>query len=290
VASEVHDFLTVVRRLVREVHPLIINAVAADSRNPKTKSDGSFVTETDLAVESYFTCQLRIAFPSLPVLGEEGAADVWLKGMSDPNGYYAAFMQAPRQIVIDPIDGTKNFVEGKPEFCVAAALTTRTEEGIWPLAGVVAIPVKGVMYWCDDRNVYSEEIESGTITRAERTHSPNVRVSVNSKDRAWLAEHGFSILHPWVSSGSSVHDFLGTALGDLHGSMVCTQRLWDLMAPLAIAERLGCVLVDFSLGQLVRFIAPNDLSSDMEHRPWGLMRRMMLVGRDVRISALIRGD
>jgi fructose-1,6-bisphosphatase/inositol monophosphatase family enzyme len=288
VESEVDQFLTVARRLVRDVCPRIREAVAADSRHPKTKADGSFVTETDIAVENYFTEEFRKAFPSVPVLGEEAAADECAKGSRAPREYYADFMQSPQQIVIDPIDGTKNFVEGKAEFCIAAALTSRTPEGIWPLAGLVAIPVKGVMYWCDQTDVYRQEIESAAITRVERTSCATARLSVNSKDRAWLAEHTFEILHPWVSSGSSVHDFLGTALGELQGSMVCKQRLWDLMAPLAIAERLGCGLVDFSTGEPVLSVTPSDLSPDLVHRPWGLMRRMMIVGKDVRVSDLIR--
>ena len=288
VNSEVHQFLTCVRRLVRDVYPRVREAVAADSRNPQIKADGSFVTEIDIAVETYFTEELRKAFPSVPVLGEEAAAEESAKGATEPYRYYSAFMQSHLQIVIDPIDGTKNFVEGKAEFCVAAALTSRTFGGIWPVAGLVAVPVEGVMYWCDETDVYREEIESGAMNRIERVPSAKIRLSVNSKDRAWLAEHKFEIVHPWVSSGSSVHDFIGTALGELQGSMVCKQRLWDLMAPLAIAERLGCALVDFSTGEPVRSVTPSDLSPDLEHRPWGLMRRMMLVGSGIRVADLIR--
>lgn len=288
VNSEVAQFLTCARRLVRDVYPRVREAVAADSREPQIKADGSFVTEIDIAVETYFTEELRKAFPSVPVLGEEAAAEESVKGVTEPHRYYAAFMQSPHQIVIDPIDGTKNFVEGKAEFCIAAALTSRISGGIWPVAGLVAVPVEGVMYWCDETDVYREEIESGAIHRIERVPSAKIRLSVNSKDRAWLAEHKFEIIRPWVSSGSSVHDFIGTALGELQGSMVCKQRLWDLMAPLAIAERLGCALIDFSTGEPVRSVTPSDLSPDLEHRPWGLMRRMMLVGSGIRVADLIR--
>lgn len=286
--SEVDQFLSVARRLVRDVHRRIIDAVAADSRNPSIKPDGSLVTETDIAVENYFTAELGKAFPLIPVLGEEAAADAYSRYGGESPRYYEEFMAAPRQIVLDPIDGTKNFVEGKAEFCIAAALTTRTTGGVWPLAGLVAIPVKGVMYWCDEKDVYREEIQGSSIEKIERTSAVAARLSVNSKDRAWLAEHSFEILRPWVSSGSSVHDFLGTALGELQGSMVCKQRLWDLMAPLALAERLGCVLLDFSSGERVHSVTPSDLSPDLKGRPWGLMRRMMIVDKGVRVSDLIR--
>jgi fructose-1,6-bisphosphatase/inositol monophosphatase family enzyme len=281
----VQEFLAVARRLVREVHPRIMEAVAADSRQPQTKPDGSFVTETDIAVENHCTAGFLNAFDSIPVLGEEAAADAFVK-VSDAEGYYRSFMESTRQIVIDPIDGTRNFVEGKSEFCIAAALTAPKAGGIWPLAGLVAIPVRGIMYWCDEEGVYREEIAGGPSVRIERLSSAKICVSVNSQDRTWLADHGFEILHPWVSSGSSVHDFIGSALGELQGSMVCKQRLWDLMAPLAIAERLGCTLLDFSSGERVDSITPSDLSSDLINRPWGLTRRMVIVGSGVRVSDL----
>lgn len=284
---EATTFLTLTRELIRRVHPTILKAVSAESRAPKIKSDGSLVTETDHAVEAFLTAEFERSFSGVPVLGEERAADIGSRGEIDPVAYYSTFMRAPQHIIMDPVDGTKNFVEGRPEFCVAIALTKRVGDGVWPHVGVVAVPVAGEMYWCDERQVFREPIAGGELAPVTRVPSEDKRVSINSKDRAWLKEQKSLINCPWVSSGSSVHDFLGTALGRLQGSMVRAQRLWDLMAPLAIAERLGCELIDFSTSEVIRAITPTELSSDLVNRPWGLTRRMMLLPKGKAISEVV---
>ena len=283
----VDAFTSLARTLVRQVHPAIRNAFAADSRSPAIKADGSFVTDTDRYVEELFTREFEKALPGVPVIGEEAAAEAYQREVGDARTYYASLMTAPQQVVMDPIDGTKNFVEGRREFCVAVALTKRVGEGIWPEAGLVAIPVAGVMYWCSDKGVFQEDIDGGHVKPIQRFPHPEGRVSVNSKDRGWLREHNFNIQYPWISSGSSVHDFLGTALGDFQGSIVCAQRLWDLMAPLAIAEQLGCELRDFTTHERVTSVTLGDLSGDLVNRPWGFTRRMMLLPQGRPISTLI---
>lgn len=280
-------FITTTRQLVREVLPLILTAVAADTRAPSIKPDGSFVTETDTAVERHLVQRFNEVFPSIPILGEEMATERDGEEGVQPEDFYAAFLHAPNHIIIDPIDGTKNFVEGGKPFCVAAALTRAIGDGVWPIAGVVALPMSGCMFWTDSDHVFREEFASGTVERVERRVGSERRISVNSSDRGWLAKHGFEMKLPWVSSGSSVHDFIGTATGQLCGSMVGKQRLWDLMAPLAIAERLGCVLRDMSTGESVSLIRPADLSSDMFKRAWGIERKMMLAPRDADLRELI---
>lgn len=279
-------FVSHTRHLVREVMPMILEAVAAESRQPLRKSDGTFVTAIDTAVEERFIKALREALPDIPILGEEEASHSPIEARDGAYDYYASFMNAPRQIVIDPIDGTRNFVEGKREFCIAAALTRAVGGGIWPTAGVVAIPVAGIMFWTDGSAVYRENLITGEADRLVQRLTSTPRVSANSADRSWLVANGFEIQLPWVSSGSSVHDFLGTALGDLCGSLVGKQRLWDLMAPLAIAERLGCELRDLISGELVTSIGPQDLSPDIAVRPWGIERKMVLLPMGGEVGSL----
>ncbi len=280
-------FTTTTRQLVREVLPLILTAVAADARAPSLKPDGSFVTETDTAVERHLVQGFQEVFPTIPILGEEMATAREGEGEVQSEQSYAAFLRAPNHIIIDPIDGTKNFVEGGKPFCVAAALTRAIGDGAWPIASVVALPMSGCMFWTARNEVFREDFASGTVERVERRAAPERRMSVNSSDRTWLASHGFEMKVPWISSGSSVHDFIATATGQLCGSMVGKQRLWDLMAPLAIAERLGCVLRDMSTGEIVSLIRPADLSRDLCKRAWGIERKMILAPRDADPRELI---
>lgn len=283
----IDEFVSTVRRLVRDVHPTIMDAVNAVSRDASEKKDGSLVTETDRAVEEYFTRELQSAWPTIPVLGEERVSDHDFSH-EEPGRYYSKFMASDNQIIIDPIDGTKNFVEGRQQFCIAAALTARVDGGIWPICGVVGVPVKGLVYFCDSAGVQCEDIRSGTVTSVIRGTDEADTMSASSKDREWLAKNRWILQYPWVSSGSSVHDFLGTALGALRGSVIGKQRLWDLLAPLGIASRLGCVLRDLASGELITAIAPSDLSPELERRPWGIGRRMVLLPATGDIRALVR--
>jgi len=281
------DFVRLVRGLVREVFPMVLQAVAAATRESSAKADGSLVTETDCAVEAHFVEALARAFPDVPVLGEEMSAAATVRAHGDAIAYYSNFMSSPYQIIIDPIDGTKNFVEGRREFCIAAALTERVEDGVWPIAGVVAVPNTGAIYYTSGDSIQEESVDGGRVRRVERRVPADPLISASSKDRWWLATHGYALTHPWISSGSSVYDFLGTCVGRLSGSVAGAQRLWDLMAPLALASNLGCLLRDLRTGESVTRITPADLSDNLERRPWGLERRMVLLPADTALSDVV---
>lgn len=86
---------------------------ASDGFETHTKSDQSPVTSADLAVNQILQSRLLSIFPH----------DGWLSEES-PDG--PARLQKARVWVIDPIDGTKAFIRGEPEFCISVALV---EEG-----------------------------------------------------------------------------------------------------------------------------------------------------------------
>ena len=86
---------------------------ASDGFETHTKADRSPVTSADLAVNQILQSHLLEAFPH----------DGWLSEES-PDG--PARLQKTRVWVIDPIDGTKAFIRGEPEFCISVALV---EEG-----------------------------------------------------------------------------------------------------------------------------------------------------------------
>lgn len=86
---------------------------ASDGFETLTKSDQSPVTSADLAVNQILQSHLLAMFPHDGWLSEESPDD-------------PARLQKARVWVIDPIDGTKAFIRGEPEFCISAALV---EEG-----------------------------------------------------------------------------------------------------------------------------------------------------------------
>ncbi len=94
------------------------------------KPDGAGpVSEADLAVDRHLRDHLRRARPDYGWLSEESADD-------------PARLEARRCFIVDPIDGTRAFLAGKPDFAVALAVVERGE----PLAGVVLLPARGWAY------------------------------------------------------------------------------------------------------------------------------------------------
>jgi histidinol-phosphatase len=126
----------------------------------RIKADQSPVTEADHAVEQAIVERLRRAFPDIGVLGEELGAE----GSQE------------RRWIVDPIDGTKNFVRGIPHWATLLALE---EEGEVTL-GVVHAPATGDLFWA---------------RRGEGAFANGVRLRVSAVDR--LAEA--TLLHSSLS-------------------------------------------------------------------------------------------
>lgn len=278
------DFIAAALGIVRELVPVARAGASCTDKSVCTKRDGSLVTAIDQEVETRLVTFFNRTFPGVPVLGEEGAIDL---SATSAQQAYGSFMSAGCQITIDPIDGTRNFIDGNPQYCIAVALSAGGPAGVWPRAGIVAIPEQQKIYWSGETAVWVEDLVTGTQRAAVSRSQAHGPLSVNSRDRAWLASHNMQLLVPWVSSGSSVYDFLGTILGRNRASIIGSQRLWDLMAPLSLATMNGVVLRDLQSGQQVRSIQMADLSTDIESRPWGLARKMVLAAPDLDLSQVV---
>lgn len=96
------------------------------------KSDGSPVTIADRKAEEYITKALRDILPAVPVVGEEAVAA----------GHVPDLSQSPYFWLVDPLDGTKEFISGSGEYTVNIALIKNGE----PILGVVYAPVPGELY------------------------------------------------------------------------------------------------------------------------------------------------
>jgi myo-inositol-1(or 4)-monophosphatase len=94
-----------------------------------TKAGGSPVTEADLAADAFLRRRLGEAFPDAGWLSEETADD-------------GARLERRAVVIVDPIDGTRAFVDGDPRWTVCAALVVDGR----PLAGVVHAPALGETY------------------------------------------------------------------------------------------------------------------------------------------------
>lgn len=122
--------LTRVRTIAHEAGQVILRFYN-DGATVSNKADGSPVTDADRAAEAVILPALRHLTPDIPVVAEE---DSDLNGYPDVPGRYFW--------LVDPLDGTKEFINRNGEFTVNIALI----DGDRPVLGVVFVPVLGTMY------------------------------------------------------------------------------------------------------------------------------------------------
>lgn len=120
------DLVGIVRRAGAE----IMDVYATDF-DVETKSDSSPVTEADLRAHAVIVAELLELTPDIPVLSEE----------SDPPGFEIRATW-PRYWLVDPLDGTKEFVGRNGEFTVNIALI----DGHRPVLGVVGVPAQDTLF------------------------------------------------------------------------------------------------------------------------------------------------
>lgn len=97
----------------------------------ETKPDMTPVSEADKAAEELIRGQLQRARPRDAILGEE----------------FGLAGTGPRRWVVDPIDGTKNYVRGVPVWATLISLMEAAEGGYQPVVGVVSAPALGRRWW-----------------------------------------------------------------------------------------------------------------------------------------------
>ena len=167
-----HDDLTFALALADRADALTLARFGAQDLRVDTKPDLTPVTDADRAVESELRAELGRGRPGDSVLGEEFGGPTTFSG---------------RQWIVDPIDGTKNFVRGVP---VWASLIALLADGV-PCIGVVSAPALQRRWWA----------ARGQGAFAAVGGSPPRRLSVSSVAELGSASLSFSSLSGWAQRG-----------------------------------------------------------------------------------------
>src|SRR3954469_18784342 len=204
----------------------------------ESKPDLTPVSDADTAVEQAIRATLARARPRDGVLGEEF-------GTSTP-----AAGQGSRRWVIDPIDGTKNFVRGVPIWGTLIALL----EGDTPVAGLVSAPALGRRWWA----------ASGHGAFAGKHQHAATRIGVSRVTRLSDASFCFASLEGWAETGRlepivalSLSAWRSRAYGDFCGYMLLAEgaldimvepelSLWDVAALIPIVTEAGGTITDLT--------------------------------------------
>jgi 3'(2'), 5'-bisphosphate nucleotidase len=229
--------VSTIRRLALEAGAAILAIYDREDFAVRAKADASPVTEADELADGIILRGLRAAYPEIPVVTEEEQATHGVR--------------APVFFLVDPLDGTKEFVQRRGDFTVNIALV---ENGV-PTRGVVYAPAKGRLFYTDASGRSQEEAgphDPETVGRltplAVATPDPAALVVVASKshrDQAtddYIARYSVS---DFRSAGSSLK-FCLVAAGeaDLYPRLGRTME-WDTAAGQAVLLGAG--------GRVVRF-------------------------------------
>ena len=233
-----HDKLvTVMRRLALEAGAKIMEIYESDSFEVKVKSDASPVTEADEAADALISAGLREAFPGTILITEEQAA--------------THEKRAETFLIVDPLDGTKEFVNRRGDFTVNIAYV---ENGA-PIRGVVYAPARGRMFYtlADGSAVEAAgpfDLDAPGQTSPIRVSDPDngalmVVASKSHRDQATDDYIGKYAVKDMKSAGSSLKFCLvATGEADLYPRVGRTME-WDTAAGHAVLAGAG--------GRVVRF-------------------------------------
>ncbi|GGG80303.1 3'(2'),5'-bisphosphate nucleotidase CysQ [Salipiger pallidus] len=229
--------VTVMRKLALEAGDKIMEIYESDDFEVKTKSDASPVTEADEAADALISAGLRGAFPDMPLVTEE---------QSDSHN-----LDAMTFLIVDPLDGTKEFVNRRGDFTVNIALV---EDGV-PVRGIVYAPARGRMFYTTSTGTSVEETgpfdkdtvgETTPIKVSEADNSALMVVASKShRDEATDEYINKYSVADSTSAGSSLKFCLvATGEADLYPRLGRTME-WDTAAGHAVLNGAG--------GKVVRF-------------------------------------
>ena len=192
------------------------------------KTDGSLVTEADLAMQARVEGVLRERWPTIPLLGEEMESAAQQALLDEPGeGLW----------ILDPLDGTTNYAAGIPYFAVSLALM----DGEGVRLGLIHDPVRGETFSAERGRGAWLNGEPLRVTEKVRA----IRHCVAEVDLKRLAKPlaaKVAAEHPFASQrqlGSAALDWCWLAADRVHLYLHGGQSLWDYAAAQLILSEAG---------------------------------------------------
>lgn len=227
--------LTIAIKAARAAGDIIIRSIPRlTSIKPESKAQYDFTSEVDRAAEAEIVRELKRSFPGHSILAEEGGASG----------------NSPIRWVIDPLDGTHNFLRGLPHYCVSIAQTERGE----PVVGVIYDPIRD--------EIFAASKGSGATLNDRRIRVAQ-RLDLNGallctgfpfRQRQHIDEHlaqtraMLTRAEDIRRTGSAALDLAWVASGRLDGYWESGLKPWDMAAGVLLVREAGGRCTDFAGG------------------------------------------
>ena len=194
------------------------------------KGPSDFVTNSDLKAEKIIIEELKKAKPNYSIISEENGVE----NNKDRNNTW----------IIDPIDGTINFLHGIPHFAISIALKSNDEI----VTGLIFDPIKNEMFYA--------ELGNGAFFFYYR-----IKVSKKNMINDCLFVTGGKIENepalPYRKSGCAALDMAYVAAGRYDGYFQNNLNLWDIAAGIILVKEAGGIVseIDLSVNKNIKIIA-----------------------------------
>jgi len=216
----------------------VINRATFDLDRIKVTEKGhnDFVTEVDKAAEQAIIEILKAAYPDHAVLAEESGASA---NLHDEN---------ENVWIIDPIDGTTNFIHGFPQYCVSIALQQRgqmTQAVVYdPSRNDLFTATKGAGAYLNEKRI--------RVSRRDKIADALIGTGFPSRDMSGLDEYlkMFRVMTEKCAGlrrpGAAALDLAYVAAGRLDGFFEKGLHSWDMAAGALLISEAGGIIGDFS--------------------------------------------
>lgn len=229
-----HPMLNIAIQAVRQASKIIVRFEdQLDKLTVNEKSQNDLVTQVDHMAEEEIIASINRAYPNHAFLAEESGRH------GEQSNEFCW--------IIDPLDGTKNFVHGFPQYCISIALLHKNQLEI----GVVYDPIRQDLF---------------TAVKGQGAHLNNRRIRVSGtkklenalvgtgfpfRDKSHIKPYlnTFQTIFPKVSdirrAGAAALDLAYVAAGKLDGFWEATLKPWDMAAGVLLIKEAGGIVSDF---------------------------------------------
>jgi myo-inositol-1(or 4)-monophosphatase len=199
------------------------------------KQPNDFATDIDQAAEQAIIETLLKAYPDHAILAEESGASANLNDESE----YAW--------IIDPIDGTVNFMHGYPNHCISIALAHRgvvTQAVVYdPVRNDLFTATKGAGAYLNDKRIRVNKLDRVANALLASGHAPGPKaIDEYMKMYAFMAER----CHGVRNSGSAALELANVAAGRLDGFYQKGLKQWDIAAAALLVTEAGGIVGEFN--------------------------------------------
>ena len=220
--------------ILNKVKPIIIKAgdkikeafesreIITNSLNIKDSNTTDLVTEIDKSTEKFIFNSLKELYPNFRLVGEET--------VSSSESQKVNLTDEPTW-VIDPLDGTTNFVHGFPFVCISIGLVVNKES----MLGIIYNPILNEMYWGIKNKGSLFVIEFGVFFSKEKLDT----IIQNITNMLSIPSHGVRSL------GSTALDIMQVAKGGADFFFSVGFHAWDVAAAKVILNESGGVMIGY---------------------------------------------